>query len=84
MDFTNIIYWILIGGTAGWIAGLIVGGKGKGCITNIFVGILGSFVGGFVFEILREQGIINIQIHSFVISIIGSIILLLILNLFKD
>src|SRR5258708_19341243 len=41
--------WLLIGLIAGWPAGKIARGRGFGCITDIILGIVGSFIGGWVF-----------------------------------
>src|SRR5258707_3883497 len=45
----GIIGWLLIGLIAGWLAGKIARGRGFGCITDIILGIVGSFIGGWVF-----------------------------------
>jgi len=44
------LYLILFGAVAGFIAGQLVGGGGRGIIVNIFVGILGAMIGGFLFD----------------------------------
>ena len=46
----NLILFILIGAIAGWLAGKIMKGRGYGVLLNILVGIIGAFVGGFLFE----------------------------------
>ena len=42
--------WILIGLVAGWLAGLAFRGKGFGCITDIVLGLVGSVIGGWLFN----------------------------------
>lgn len=42
----NVIIWLVIGGLAGWIAGLIVQGTGFGLIGDIVIGILGALIAG--------------------------------------
>ena len=44
----NLIIFLVIGALAGWLAGVIMKGRGFGIIGNIVVGILGSFVGGWL------------------------------------
>jgi uncharacterized membrane protein YeaQ/YmgE (transglycosylase-associated protein family) len=48
----NLIIFLLIGGVAGWIAGVITKGSGFGIAGNIIVGIVGAFLGGLCFSIL--------------------------------
>lgn len=49
MDVGSILLFLVIGGLAGWIAGLIMRGYGFGVLGNIIVGIIGALVGGLVF-----------------------------------
>ncbi|WP_375182969.1 GlsB/YeaQ/YmgE family stress response membrane protein, partial [Marinobacter sp.] len=48
----NLILFLIIGGVAGWLAGLIMKGRGFGVLANIGIGIVGSFIGGIVFRLL--------------------------------
>ena len=41
--------WIIIGLIAGWLAGQISRGRGFGCIADIVLGIIGSYIGGWIF-----------------------------------
>ena len=50
----NIIYFLLIGGIAGWLAGKIMQGRGLGFWANIAVGVVGALIGGTLF---RQLGI---------------------------
>jgi uncharacterized membrane protein YeaQ/YmgE (transglycosylase-associated protein family) len=45
----SLVIWLVIGGVAGWLAGVIVKGYGYGLLGNIAVGILGSIIGGWLF-----------------------------------
>ena len=74
-----MLYVLLVGLVAGSIAGLIVRGKGYGCIVNIVVGIIGAYFGNWL---LNEMGI---TIHSgflgtLITSVIGAVAFLLIIN----
>ena len=51
----NIIFFLLIGGFAGWLAGKIMKGRGLGLWTNIAVGVVGALLGGTLFEQLGIQ-----------------------------
>lgn len=48
--------WILIGLIAGWLAGLAFRGKGFGCITDIVLGLVGSVIGGWLFNYFGIMG----------------------------
>jgi uncharacterized membrane protein YeaQ/YmgE (transglycosylase-associated protein family) len=80
----NILAWIIVGGIAGWLAGLVVRGSGLGLIGDIVVGIVGAFIGGFVLSVLLPGtfGFSGFNFGSLVIAFIGAVILLFIVRLF--
>jgi uncharacterized membrane protein YeaQ/YmgE (transglycosylase-associated protein family) len=82
MEPQSIIVWIIIGGVAGWLAGLIVKGSGYGLIGDIIVGIVGAFLAGWLLPrigIVIGGGIVGAIINAF----IGAVILLIILRLIR-
>lgn len=82
----NIIIWLVMGGLVGWIASMIMGTNAQqGIILNIVVGIVGAVIGGWLIGPLLGAGSINegITVMSFVVSLIGAIILLAIVGLFR-
>ena len=80
----GIITWIVLGALAGWIASMIVGKNSEmGAFANVCIGIAGAFIGGFVFNLITGVGFTGFNLWSLVVAIIGSIILLLIINLFQ-
>ncbi|WP_301098409.1 GlsB/YeaQ/YmgE family stress response membrane protein [Otariodibacter sp.] len=81
MHSTGLIAWLFIGGISGWLAGKIYKGFGFGLIGNIIVGIIGSVLGGFVLDIVGFQS--TGMISSIVTAVIGAILLLYIVGLFK-
>ena len=79
MDGLGIIGWIVLGGIAGWVASKIVGNnKEQGFLGNIVVGILGGLLGGFVFNLLGGSGVTGFNIWSFVVAVVGAVLLLFI------
>jgi uncharacterized membrane protein YeaQ/YmgE (transglycosylase-associated protein family) len=48
----GIIAWLVVGLIAGWLAGVVMKGGGFGLIGDIVVGLIGAFVGGFVFSLI--------------------------------
>lgn len=82
----GIIIWLVMGGLVGWVASLIMGTDARqGIILNVVVGIVGALVGGWLISPLVGAGSINegITLMSFVVSLIGAVILLAILSLFQ-
>ena len=49
---TDLLWTLLIGGVAGWLAGRLTKGEGFGVIVNIVIGIIGGWIGGFLFGLL--------------------------------
>jgi len=77
----GILIWLIIGAVVGSLAGAIMG-NGFGLLGNIAVGIVGSAIGGMLFA----HGDINnspLTVSSFVVSLIGAIVLLAIVNLLR-
>ncbi|MFN8591978.1 MAG: GlsB/YeaQ/YmgE family stress response membrane protein [Thermomicrobiales bacterium] len=81
----GIISWILFGALAGWVASLIAGtNRQMGWFENICVGIIGAFVGGFLFGLLTgQQTYFNWNIGSFVVAVIGALVLLFLWRLVR-
>lgn len=82
----GIIVWLIMGGLAGWIASMIMGTNAQqGIILNVVVGIIGALIGGWLVGPLLGAGSINdgITIMSFIVSLIGAVIFLAILSLFR-
>ncbi|MDP4118844.1 MAG: GlsB/YeaQ/YmgE family stress response membrane protein [Bacillota bacterium] len=80
----GIISWLIIGALAGWIASMITGNNKKmGAGANILVGIIGGLIGGFVMNLLGGYGMTGFNLWSLFVAVIGAIILLLIVNLFR-
>ncbi|HEX7781299.1 MAG TPA: GlsB/YeaQ/YmgE family stress response membrane protein [Sphingobium sp.] len=78
----GIILWLIIGGVVGWLASMIMRTDAQqGILLNIVVGIVGAFIGGLIFN----GGTINqvLTVNSFIVSLIGAVILLAIVNLVR-
>jgi len=71
----NIILWIVFGAIAGWIADLITEGS-HGLLEDIILGIVGAFVGGFVMSFFGASGVTGFNIYSFVVAVVGAVILI--------
>ncbi len=78
----SILIWIIVGLVAGVLASMIVGG-GYGLLGDIIVGIVGSFVGGWIFTKMGWHTPFNGLAGTIFIAFIGAIVLLLILRLIR-
>jgi uncharacterized membrane protein YeaQ/YmgE (transglycosylase-associated protein family) len=79
IDLQSLIILLIIGAIAGWLAGLIVKGYGFGLIGNIVVGVVGAFIGQYLFP---RFGLWGADIVGLIISAtLGAIILLIIIGL---
>ena len=74
----DLLAALIVGGIAGWLAGVIMKGRGHGLLMNIVIGIVGGAIGGFVFNVVGV-GATNL-IGSIITATIGAIILLWIVN----
>jgi uncharacterized membrane protein YeaQ/YmgE (transglycosylase-associated protein family) len=83
----NFIIWIIVGGILGWIASMIMRTDSQqGPLLNIIVGIIGALLGGWLLAPLFGTGTINqgdFSISGLLISLLGAIILLAIVNLVR-
>jgi uncharacterized membrane protein YeaQ/YmgE (transglycosylase-associated protein family) len=82
----GIIIWLIVGGIVGWLASIIMKRDAQqGILLNIGVGIIGAFIGGWLIGPMLGAGSINdgFSVMSFVVSLIGAVILLAIVNLFR-
>jgi uncharacterized membrane protein YeaQ/YmgE (transglycosylase-associated protein family) len=83
----NFIIWLIVGGLLGWIASKIMHTDAQqGIILNIIVGVVGAFLAGLLLTPLFGVGTINqssFNLPSLLISLLGAIILLAIVNLFR-
>lgn len=79
----SIILWLIIGGIVGWLASIVMRTNAQqGILLNIIVGIVGAFIAGLIFN----GGTINqnpLDLSNFLISLLGAIVLLAIVNLFR-
>jgi uncharacterized membrane protein YeaQ/YmgE (transglycosylase-associated protein family) len=80
----GIISWLIFGGLAGWVASIIMKKNASmGMFANIIVGIVGAFLGGFIMNILGGWGITGFNLRSFIVAVIGAVVLLALSNLFS-
>jgi uncharacterized membrane protein YeaQ/YmgE (transglycosylase-associated protein family) len=74
----GIIYWLIMGLIAGFIASKLVNKQGAGMFMDIILGIVGAFVGGFLAHLFGFSGITGFNIYSVLISVIGAVVVLVV------
>lgn len=76
----GLVSWAIVGLLAAWIAGMITGQRGRGCITNIAVGVIGAFIGGALARAAGYEGIRHFGIRSVLLAALGATVFLGILG----
>ena len=83
----NLIVWLVVGGIIGWVASIIMKTNARqGALMNIVVGVIGAFLGGLVLAPIFGAGTINqgdFSPMSLLVSLIGAVVLLAVVNLFR-
>lgn len=77
----GLLWFVIIGAIAGWLAGQFMKGNGFGLLGDIIVGVIGAFIGGYVFRALGLHlggGFIG----SLIVAFVGAVILLFVVRLF--
>src|SRR5436853_7043029 len=79
LTVVDVIWWIVVGLIAGFLASMVMRGGGYGIVGDIIVGIIGAFLGGWLFSLLGI-GAGGGLIGSIIVAFIGSCILIVILR----
>jgi uncharacterized membrane protein YeaQ/YmgE (transglycosylase-associated protein family) len=82
MFFGGLIWWIVVGLIAGWLAGKVMKGSGYGIAMDVVIGMVGAVIGGFLFGRLGGFPFGGL-ISSIVVAFVGSVILIWIARLLK-
>ncbi|MBK6007102.1 GlsB/YeaQ/YmgE family stress response membrane protein [Ramlibacter ginsenosidimutans] len=78
----DILWFLIVGVIAGWLAGVLVKGGGFGILGDMVVGVIGAVLGGFLFTrfgVSAGGGLLG----SIIVATIGAVILLVVLRLFR-
>ena len=75
----GLLWFLVVGVVAGWLAGVLVKGGGFGLVGDLVVGVIGAVLGGFLFGEFLGGGLIG----SIIVATIGAILLLVILRFIK-
>jgi uncharacterized membrane protein YeaQ/YmgE (transglycosylase-associated protein family) len=78
----SVLWFLVVGLVAGWLAGMLVKGGGFGLIGDLVVGVIGAFLGGWLFSTLGASaggGLLG----SIIVATVGAIVLLFLVRLVK-
>ena len=80
----DILTWLIVGLVAGVLASLVMGGTGYGIIGDIIIGIIGAFVGGWIFSKLGVSTPFGGLPGTIFIAFVGAVVLLFVLRLIRS
>lgn len=79
----DLLTWLIVGLVAGVLASLVMGGTGYGIIGDIVIGIIGAFVGGWLFSALGVASPLGGLAGTILVAFIGAVVLLFLLRLIR-
>jgi uncharacterized membrane protein YeaQ/YmgE (transglycosylase-associated protein family) len=80
----SILMVVVIGGVAGWLAGLILRGTGYGIIGDIIVGLIGAFVGNWLVRAFHFSLNLGSPVaNRIVVSVVGAVLLMFIIGMLR-
>lgn len=74
----SFIAWIVLGLISGFIASKLVNKSGEGILLDIILGVVGAFLGGWLFTTFGMSGVTGLNIYSMVVAVIGAVLVLVI------
>lgn len=78
---TTILFWVVFGALAGWIASALTGADRRVAgWMNVVVGVLGAAIGGLIFRAFGGSGVTGFNLYSLLVAVIGAIVFLWIMN----
>jgi uncharacterized membrane protein YeaQ/YmgE (transglycosylase-associated protein family) len=82
MNGESLLIFLLVGVLAGWLGGIVVKGYGLGLVGDMIVGVIGSFIGGWLFDyfhIVHGSGFVG----NLIGATVGAVLLLFVLRLVR-
>ncbi len=82
----GFLTWVIVGAIVGWLAGIVVKGRGFGLIGNIVIGVIGALIGGWLAGALFNisDPISGFNLTTIFIAFLGAVLLLFIARLVKS
>ena len=77
----SILAWVVLGLIAGFIASQVVNKSGEGLILDIVLGIVGAFVGGYLFTLFGAAPVTGLNLYSMLVAVVGAVVVLVLYHL---
>ena len=74
----SILAWLVVGLISGFLASKVINKTGSGVVMDIVLGVLGAFVGGFLFTRFGAAGVSGLNLYSILVATIGAVVVLFI------
>ena len=72
----SLLTWIVLGLVSGFVASKIINKSGEGFLLDVVLGVVGAVVGGWLFNTFGMAGVSGLNVYSFVVAIVGAIVVL--------
>ena len=79
----SLLTWLIVGLVAGVLASMLMGGTGYGLVGDIIIGIVGAFVGGWLFSALGVASPLGGLAGTILVAFIGAVVLLFLLRMLR-
>jgi uncharacterized membrane protein YeaQ/YmgE (transglycosylase-associated protein family) len=74
----SILAWLVLGLISGFIASKVVNKSGEGMVLDIVLGVIGAFVGGWLFNTFGQAGVTGLNLYSMLVAVVGAIVVLVV------
>ena len=74
----SFLAWIILGLISGFIASKLVNKAGEGVLLDIVLGVVGAFVGGWLFTTFGATGVTGLNIYSMFVAVVGAVVVLVV------
>jgi uncharacterized membrane protein YeaQ/YmgE (transglycosylase-associated protein family) len=74
----SVLAWIVLGLIAGFVASKLVNRTGGNLLLDLILGVVGAFVGGFLFTRFGAAGVTGLNLYSILVAIVGAVVVLFI------
>ena len=79
----SFVAWVVLGLIAGFIGSKIVNRRGEGIVLDVLLGVVGALAGGWLFHIFGAPGVSGLNLYSFLVAVVGSVVFLVLYHLIR-
>jgi uncharacterized membrane protein YeaQ/YmgE (transglycosylase-associated protein family) len=74
----SFVAWIVLGLVAGFIGSKLVNHTGEGLIRDVLLGVVGAFIGGYLFSLFGASGVTGLNVYSLLVAVVGAVVFLIV------